>query len=385
MSSSLRVAAIQLSGERAPLDVRLAQASAAISQAVAEGATLVVLPQQFNTGYDYTEQNYEQAETMTGATASWLERVAIHHNIWLAGSWLVQAGDHVYDRAVLAGPDGRKWWVDKQHHFAWERTFCREGNDFSIAETPLGRIGFLIGWDVAHADRWARYAGRVDLLLVLATFPDWRAAYLQRQAEERRPLFTLGDHYATLAETSACLWDEHIPRQATWMSVPVVCAMSSGTLRTYLPAPTFSVGALVANEPGLWSWLRTPDEVFLVAPFEAHTAIYHAQGMPLASAGPDTQTIVAEISLPHQRPYPQDDQPDLPVAPLALTALDGIASSLLMPSYRRGLRRQWGARMAPLDAQTQRWGQLLGVLTLMSFVLGWWLARLERRNLPDHR
>ena len=171
MPRSLKVASIQMNAEPAPREERLRQAESLIAGAAASGAQLAVLPEVFNTGYVYSDDNYQRAETFDGPTISWIKSTAQKFDIYLVGSLLLREGDEIYNAQILIAPDGQHWRYDKTYPWAWERAYFRGGRGPKVADTPLGRFGLLVCWDVAHKHLWASYAGQVDAMLVSSCPP----------------------------------------------------------------------------------------------------------------------------------------------------------------------------------------------------------------------
>src|SRR5512134_2245718 len=101
MPRKLKVAAVQMDAAPAPVSSRLERAADLIAEAASGGVRLVVLPELFNTGYEYSDGNYPLAERMDGPTVTWMMRQAAKHNIHLAGTLLLADDEDVYNRALL--------------------------------------------------------------------------------------------------------------------------------------------------------------------------------------------------------------------------------------------------------------------------------------------
>jgi predicted amidohydrolase len=115
MSRQLRVAAIQMDAVPASVTHRLARAGDLIAEAVAHGAQLVVLPELFNTGYQYDSQNVDLAEAIDGETIAWMHEQARVRAIYLAGTLMLRENGEIYNTAFMIAPDGRRWRYDKQY------------------------------------------------------------------------------------------------------------------------------------------------------------------------------------------------------------------------------------------------------------------------------
>ena len=372
----LQFAAVQMNAAPAPLSERLGRAATLIAEAAQAGANLIALPENFNTGYSYDESLYAQAETLQGPSLAWLKEQAAAHKIYVVGSILLRDVDEVYNAAFLVAPDGRYWRYDKQYPYLWERSFYREGRRLCIAETEFGRIGLMIGWDAAHAELWARYAGRVDMMIVLSTAPALPSAALVSPSGASVPVLELGAAYNWMARNFASYLSADLQNQARWLGVPVLVSSGVGEFDSPLPMPALSVAALVALRRDLWPWLDEAGDVRLRARFEQVTQIVSEFGVlqDLVS-GSEEGFVIAKFATPLRTLLPRGERTALQVPAVAYPLVDGLGPALMAPVYRRGLRRQWGARMGPQDTQTRLWLRLLAAVLL----LGLWLGSRRRR------
>ncbi|MBM3106844.1 nitrilase family protein [Pseudomonas sp. V1] len=121
-------------------------------QAVREGANLIVLPELANTGYTFNTraEAYAHAETLVdgpciGAWAAF----AREHQVYLVAGFAERDGLKLYDSAALLGPEGLLGHYRKAHLWNQEKLWFTPGDlGFPVFETPIGRIGLLICWDI---------------------------------------------------------------------------------------------------------------------------------------------------------------------------------------------------------------------------------------------
>lgn len=381
MPREIQVAAIQMDGAPAPVAERLKLVEKLIQDALSQGAELVVLPAAFNTGKTFLETNYELTERLSDTTMQWMCEQAQKHQIHLAGSWMLVDKDDTYNAAFLIAPDGKNWRYDGQYPYLWERVFYRDGKSIKVADTSLGKIGMLIGWDAAHPEIYERYAAKVDLLLVLNDALDVQQASLQHSTMPEIQADQFGFFAKWLAQSTASYLAENIEAQANWLNVPMVCAGASGEFSSILPAPFFSVHGLLFGQPGLWDTIDNHHaEMQLLAPFQHNTRILDSKGIHLAkTTDSGDSVIVSEVILADKTPLPLDEpQPEISVSEQARLVIDLISSALFTLNYRRGVRRQWGARMAPMDANTAIWLRILILVAALSAILSQLFFRKKR-------
>lgn len=177
----VRMAAVQMaSGPN--VAANLAEAERLIGMAVAAGAKLVALPEYFAImGLKDTDKVTAREAAGKGPIQKFLSSQAKKHGIWLAGAGVPLACDNpkkvrnsclVYDdKGKLAAR------YDKIHLFGLslgaehykEQTTIEPGDQVVVVDTPFGRIGLSICYDLRFPELF-RAMGDVDVILVPAAF-----------------------------------------------------------------------------------------------------------------------------------------------------------------------------------------------------------------------
>jgi predicted amidohydrolase len=321
-------------------DENLAHAARLVEQAVGQGAQLVVLPEMFSSGYEYTDRNLTGAEPLDGPTGTWLIETARQHNIHLVGSFPARIERDQYIVAVLAEPSGHRWVYRKNHVALWENIYYRRGGDVCVTDTELGRIGMILCWDTLYADLVRRQQGQVDLLCIGSSPPSLFASRVYRG--QTTLCFTDHRFGREGAKEIAAWFFEGTRRQAQALGVPVVHALRTGTIDSPLPYPLLS--GLLAP-PGLaWRVLRQMGFKYRVrAPFIAHSLIADRTGQVFASLGAEEDVAVADVQpgAPAQLPPPPRGRTLVPgswtlVQTLFLHDVLALLGSLRYRARRRG-------------------------------------------------
>lgn len=93
---------------------------------------------------------YAHAETLQAGRSlkAWAD-FAREYQVYLAAGFAEREGLKLYDSAVLFGPDGLLGHYRKAHLWNQEKLWFTPGDlGFPVFETPIGRIGLLICWDI---------------------------------------------------------------------------------------------------------------------------------------------------------------------------------------------------------------------------------------------
>lgn len=179
----MKVALVQMCSGRGA-EVNIADASAQIASAVADGAQFVLTPEMTNLLEEDKARLFAKVGTMADdkavlAFGTLAAKLEIH---LLIGSLALQSGDgKLVNRSILFSPDGSiAAWYDKIHMFdvdLGEGEYYREsanynaGNRAVVVDLPWGKLGMSICYDVRFAHLYRQLAkSGVKFLSVPAAF-----------------------------------------------------------------------------------------------------------------------------------------------------------------------------------------------------------------------
>jgi predicted amidohydrolase len=146
-----------------------------LDEAAAAGAELVVLPECAISGYmfDSLEEAMPFAEELPGPSTEALEaacgRLGLHAVVGL----LERDGDLLRNAAVLVGPEGLVGSYRKTHlPFLGVDRFVTAGDELPVYDTPLGRIGLEICYDLRFPEATRTLAlAEADIVAHPTNFP----------------------------------------------------------------------------------------------------------------------------------------------------------------------------------------------------------------------
>lgn len=362
MPRRIAIAALQMDANPAPTHERIKIADRLARKAHEMGAQLVVLPEVFNTGYGFTDANYERTETLEGPTATWMKETARELDIHLAGSLFLLDGNEIYNALLLFAPDGRMWRYDKLYPAGWERAYFREGKDIAIAHTDLGDIGFLICWDIAHPSLWARYAGKVDLMVITCCPVETSDPTYRFPDGEELTHDDMGPVLRSVQGTVKRFAGEMVDEQTAWLGVPAVSTVTCGEISTPVPGARTSLLNAVTFAPRLIKHLRHADEVRMACTFAPSCKIVGADGQILDErAQEDKESFAfARVALADRKPRPEKrNQPPSKIPLASYLFTDFMLPWMMVPRYRRGARARFGEHMAPTERSSKRLRRIL--------------------------
>ncbi|MBN1657246.1 MAG: carbon-nitrogen hydrolase family protein [Anaerolineae bacterium] len=317
----LRVAAVQMDAPVGQVEANLARAEVLVERAAAQGAQLVVLPELFNTGYEYTDQNFHLAEPLDGRTGTWIKETARRLGVHLVGTFPALANGDAFITAMLAAPDGRQWLYQKMHVAIWENFYFARGTQPLVAHTDLGRIGLLICWDEIFADLARAYRGNVDLLCIPSSPPSFIG---QLEDHAGRVAARCEPSFAGRRIQAARWFGEAQRRHALNAGAPVVYAARCGEFLSPIPYNSFFLMTVGARN-ALRTFLTAGRGFRLRSVLMGCSCIYDARGEPLAAAGQDEEAVlVADVQAGMPSPG------SLPPAPRGRTLVPDVSWTQLV-------------------------------------------------------
>ncbi|MHB1433277.1 MAG: nitrilase-related carbon-nitrogen hydrolase [Streptosporangiaceae bacterium] len=176
MPEPVTVACCQLRLRIGDLDGNRAEAAAAVAEAAAGGAGIVVLPELTPSGYVFADvaEARSLAEPADGPTAAEWTALAAAHGVVIVGGF-AEIGDDglLYNTAMLVDAGGVRAVYRKAHLWDAEADVFTPGTEPPpVVETRYGRISMVICYD-AEFPEWVRLPALAgaDLLTVPTNWP----------------------------------------------------------------------------------------------------------------------------------------------------------------------------------------------------------------------
>jgi predicted amidohydrolase len=149
-TSRVAVAQFATTGD---IGANLKSIEALMRQSGADGAEMVVFPELALTGLSDPGTS---AQSIPGPATDRLCALASELGIYIVCGLAERAGDVLYNSAVIVAPDGKISVYRKTHLTTDDSGWASAGEGWTVVDTPLGRIGVLIGHDATFPE-----AGRV--------------------------------------------------------------------------------------------------------------------------------------------------------------------------------------------------------------------------------
>lgn len=138
MADTFKVAAVQMNCVLGELGENLNTAEKMIRDGASQGASLLVVPELFDTGYRTEEKDKIIAGAIPGPTTNRICKLCKELNIYVIGTTLEKTNEKPFDTAFLAGPQGLVGIYHKNALWDKENERFKKGN----FEHPVFDIGF---------------------------------------------------------------------------------------------------------------------------------------------------------------------------------------------------------------------------------------------------
>ncbi len=182
-------ACIQLSVRSGDEESNLERAVSLLDRACGEGAGMAALPEMFTTAFDYPYMTRIAKPIPNRIIDTLAERAARNRCVVIAGSIPEARGGRVYNTAAVILPDGSMAGVYRKAHLfplMEEDAFLTPGDGIGVFDTPLGRIGVMICYDVRFPELARRLALEGARFIVMpAQFPKPRLEHWETLTRAR--------------------------------------------------------------------------------------------------------------------------------------------------------------------------------------------------------
>jgi predicted amidohydrolase len=183
-----------------------------IERSAADGADLVIFPELALTGYACGDAFFDVAEPVPGPSTEHLVATARRHNVHIIWGMPERGLPGVlYNAAVLVGPDGHigTWRKHTLPGHATDlagpgafpdRRFFRLGTRSPVFDTPIGRIGMMVCYDIFFPEivRLLTLKG-ADLLVGISGSPSFERPIFEPLVQARAMENTTWLAYCNLA------------------------------------------------------------------------------------------------------------------------------------------------------------------------------------------
>lgn len=148
----LKVAIVQMKSEQGNTTVNLERGVEFIKEAADHGAKIVCLPELCYGGYHLPSEEMQRvAEPQDGPFVQTLSKLAIEKGVYIIAGYAesVDIPGRMYNSAIFIDDKGKTIGnMRKVNAWGEEKLKFREGNKFPVYDTPIGKIGIMICYDV---------------------------------------------------------------------------------------------------------------------------------------------------------------------------------------------------------------------------------------------
>ncbi|WP_027964604.1 carbon-nitrogen hydrolase family protein [Halalkalibacillus halophilus] len=160
-------------------------------QAYKDSAELVLLPELSLSGYFIQDLDFSVAETIDGESITYIKKLCNTYNLYTLFSFPEKSEDGtLFNSTALISPRGKILTTyRKVHLYGTEKEVFTAGEEYKVIDTPLGRIGLMICYDLDFPEvaRVLTLKG-ADLILVatnnMKPYQSYQEVFLKSRAME---------------------------------------------------------------------------------------------------------------------------------------------------------------------------------------------------------
>lgn len=152
----ITVATVQMKPALGEIEDNLVKMSDYISKISSQQKIdLILFPELITSGYELGVKFTDVAQVIPGPTINLIGQRAQQYGVYVGFGMVAKerVESVIYDAAVLIGPDGELIGEYRKTHLKGEeRLAFREGFKLPVFDTEFGRIGLMLGWDLAFPE-----------------------------------------------------------------------------------------------------------------------------------------------------------------------------------------------------------------------------------------
>lgn len=178
----MKIAIIQMPVAQGDFQKNIEKSEALAKLAKEKGAELAVFPEMFLCGFNY-KKNLEFLKLNGNTLEAEICAIAKRNKIAICGTipYLAEQDEIPSNRMIFADSNGKVCaYYDKIHLFSVfnENLYVKEGNSIVVAETPFGKCGFAICYDIRFPELFVELA-KLDakFVIISAAFPNPRSEH----------------------------------------------------------------------------------------------------------------------------------------------------------------------------------------------------------------
>jgi hypothetical protein len=185
-----------------------------------------------------------------------------------------------------------------------------------------------------------------------------------------------------MKDSGSQVFVQMLSEQTAWLGVPTLYTSHCGQFRSSLPNASQSLALMTPTAPWLAKFVPIAHKMEMTCGMISGGKILSADGQTQAEQPLEAgeSYLLGEITLAETHPQPKGTQPKERGGLASHLISDVALPAITIPTYRSGVRKAWGAHMAPADNSTRRWLPVLGLGAAIILGLGYLIGKNSRKS-----